>query len=198
MRIYLTLIALVFAFFSCQKEDLESNNRAKLNAMFNGKYEILNSTSKIPVDLNNDGIESTNLLDENSMILFSFIEIIIPFEGDHFLNQNEFVFSEFWPTENELRLQNKEIIEVHKTRFYSLGWDIYCNLLIGEFNDNLSSAIFKENIPDDGKNTLIKLKSIEILTDETIKVSVVRKLYTMNGWVTTEIESLYKKYTTIT
>jgi hypothetical protein len=198
MKIFLPLIALLFVCFSCQKDESDINNRPLLYERFNGKYEILTSFSKTAVDLNNDGIESTNLLDENSMILFSNIVIRIPNEDELFLTEKEFVFSEFWPTENEHRLKNKEIITVYKTRTYSDDYDIYGNTLIGEFNDDLSSATFRKNITDDGKNTLIELKSIDILKDETIKVTVVRKVYTMNGWITTEIESLYKRYTTIT
>ncbi|MDO9554229.1 hypothetical protein [Rhodonellum sp.] len=197
-KILLPLIALLFIFFSCENNELDNNIRPLLNEKFNGKYEILSSISKAAVDLNNDGIESTNLLDENSMILFSTIEIRIPYKDERFFTEKEFVFLEFWPTENEQRLKTNEIITVYNTRFYNFYYDLYGNTLIGEFKDDLSSATFRKNITDDGKNTLIELKSIEILEDETIKVTVVRKLYTMNGWITAEIESLYKRFTPTT
>jgi len=198
MRKFLSLIALLFVFLSCHKNETDIDNRLLLYEKFNGKYEVLSSISKTAVDLNNDGIESTNLLDENSMILFSNIEIRIPHEDELFLKGNEFVFTEFWPTENGHRLKNEEIITVYNSPIYSGDYDIYGNTLIGEFKDDLYSATFRNDIKDDGKNTLIELKSIEILDKETIKVTVVRKLYTLKGWITTEIESLYKRYAVIT
>ncbi len=197
MKIFLPIAALILVFISCRKDESYINLRPLLNEKFNGKYKIVTSISKTAVDLNNDGIESTNLLDENSMILFSTIEIRIPDENELFLTENEFVFSEFWPTENEHRLRNKEIITVYRTPVNSGNYDIYGNMLIGGFNDDLTSATFRLDIQDDGKNTLIELKSFDILEDETIKVTVVRKLYTINGWITTEMESLFKKYTSI-
>jgi hypothetical protein len=178
---------------------MEINNRPLLKERFNGKYELISSNSKQAVDLNNDGIESTNLLDENSVILFSEITIRIPYEDELFLKENEFVFSELWPMENEHRLKEKKILTVYKKRVYSVNYDLYGNVQIGKFNEDLTSAEkFRLDINDDGKNTLVQLKSLNLLEDEIIRVIVVRKLFTKNGWVTTEIESLYKRYSTVT
>ncbi len=197
MKNFLLFIACMFILVSCEKNESEASKRPLLREKFNGKYELISSLSKTSVDLNNDGIESTNLLLENSMILFSEIEIRIPNEPEFFLKDNEFVFCEFWPTENDHRLKNKEVITVYETRVNGLGYDIYGNILIGEFADNLITCTINKllDISDDGKNTLIEIKSIEIMENETIKVTVIRKLYTKNGWVISEIESLYKRYT---
>ena len=197
MKIFLLFIACMFILVSCEKNESEDSKRPLLREKFNGKYELISSLSKTPVDLNNDGIESTNLLLENSMILFSEIEIRIPNESDSYLKDNEFVFCEFWPTENDHRLKNKEVITVYETRVYGSDYDIYGNTLIGVFAENLKNCTINTllDINDDGKNTLIEIKSIDIMENETIKVIVIRKLYTKNGWVISEIESLYKRYT---
>jgi hypothetical protein len=198
MKYFLPLITFLFVFLSCQKDESDVSNRPLLHEKFNGKYELISSGSKTAVDLNNDGIKSMNLLDENSMILFSFIEIRIPTEPELFLKDNEFLFSEFWPTENDTRFTNKEVIAVYKTRVWGYNYDLYCQTFIGRFEEDLRTCTLRTTINDDGKNTLIEIKSIEIVENETIKVTVVRKLYTMNGWVESEIESLYKRYTIIT
>ncbi|MGQ1947493.1 hypothetical protein ACT3CD_10400 [Geofilum sp. OHC36d9] len=191
--IFFHLIIISLVLLSCQEDQTDVNNRPLLKERFNGKYEIISSTSKIAVDLNDDGVESTNLFEENPMILLSKIRIRIPREDELFLYDNEFVLSESWPTENEHRLADKENIIVYDLT----GYDIYGNILIGEFNDSLSSATFRLDLNDDGKNTLVEIKSFDVLEDETVKLIVIRKLYTRNGWTTTEIESFYKRYTVI-
>ena len=193
-KTFFPLIILSFVLLSCQEDQMDINNIPLLKESFNGKYEILSSTSKIAVDLNDDGIESTNLFEENSLTLLSKIEIRIPHEDELFLYDNEFTFCEFWPTENEHRLADKENLVVYD----ALGYDLYLNIFIGKFNDVLSSATFRLDINDDDKNTLVAIKSFDVLEDETIKLIVIRKLYTKNGWTTTEIESCYKKYTVVT
>ena len=197
MKNFLLFIACMFILVSCEKNESEVSKRPLLREKFNGKYELISSLSKTPVDLNNDGIESTNLLVENSMVLSSFIEIRIPNESDSYLKDNEFVFCEFWPTENEHRLKNKEVIPVYETPVFGMGYDIYGNTLIGVFAENLKTCTINKllEISDDGKNTLIEIKSIDIMENETFKVTVIRKLYTKNGWEISEIESLYKRYT---
>ncbi|MFA8436329.1 MAG: hypothetical protein ACEPOZ_17600 [Marinifilaceae bacterium] len=198
MKRVLFLIVCAVVFVGCDKNEVSESNRPLLKDMFNGKYELISSVSEKAVDLNNDGTSSTNLLDENSMILFSSVEIRIPREDDVFLEENEFVFCEFWPTENDHRLVDREVFKVYKTRIYSGDYDIYGNILIGRFEDDLKSGTFQQTCADDGKNTLIELKSIDVIGNETIKVTAIRRLFTMNGWVTTTIESLYKRYTPIT
>ncbi len=198
MRKILLIIVCVVIFVGCDKDEVSTSNKPLLREKFDGIYEIISSVSDKAVDLNNDGYSSKNLLNENSMILFSSIEIMIPAENEFFLKDNAFIFSEFWPTENEHRLKCKEIITVYKTRIYSGGYDIYGNALIGKFADDLNSGTFAKGVDNDGKNTLIAIKSFDIMEDETIKLTVVRMLFTTKGWITTEIESLYKRYTSIT
>ncbi len=200
MRNFSIFIVLICFLVSCNNNQSDTSIRPLLHEKFNGKYELISSFSNIPVDLNNDGSESTNLLLENSMLLFSEIEIRIPNEPDLFIKDNEFVFSEFWPTENEHRLKNKDVIKVYDTPLNTGDYDIYGNILIGVFTDDFRTCTISDyfKIKDDGKNTLIEVKSIDVLENETIRVTVIRKLYTMNGWVLSEIESLYKRYTVAT
>ena len=57
----LSLAALFLAgFTSCSKEDGAEESSTELA----GEYTLVSMTSDVPVDLNNDGIASTNLMDE--------------------------------------------------------------------------------------------------------------------------------------
>lgn len=199
MKKSLSLIACVFALISCEKKESVVSNRPLLYEKFNGKYELVSSFSDKAVDLNNDGIESKNLLDENEMVLESSIEIRIPAENDLVMKDNEFVFTEFWPTENEHRLRVNDVVTEYNSFLSDInGYDIYGNIVIGMFDDELKACTFNKTINDDGKNTLIEIKSIELMENETIKLTVARKLFTKQGWVISEIESVYKRYTIVT
>ncbi|WP_421919729.1 hypothetical protein [Marinifilum sp.] len=182
--------------FACDNSEEFQDNPDYLRDKFNGKYELISSASKKAVDLNNDGNASTNLLDENSMILLSTIEIRIPRVNEIFIENNEFVFNEIWPTENEHRLKNKDLIALSKT--YNGEYDLYGNTSIGKFKDDLKSGTFRNEINNDEKNTLVELKSIDFLNNDKVEVTLIRKLYTINGWVKTQIKSEYKRFSSNT
>lgn len=194
----LFLVACTCVWVSCQKEDPEDNLRSSLYEKFNGKYKLVSSFSNTAVDLNNDGVGSFDLLKECSMVMFSVIEIRMPSYSSYYLKDNEFVFSEFWPTENDSKFTNKSVIPVYTKPVHGPNYDIYAQTLIGKFEKDYKSCTFNTAIQNDGKNTLIKIKSVEMLKDETIKVCVDRKLFTMNGWVKTEVVSIYKRFEVLT
>jgi hypothetical protein len=190
MKKFLPLIACAIILGSCQKEKEEISQIPFLREKFQGNYGIISSYSKIPVDLNNDGVESTNLLTENSLVLFDAELILkIPYTNG---GDNEFVLDEIWPSENEERPRITDVIPVKTVRGNLIGYTAHLNFLYGTFADDFKSASFEILYPDDDGNTLIDFK-VEFLEDETIKAIAKRKLYTSNGWVTTEIESVYKR-----
>ncbi|PCH67117.1 MAG: hypothetical protein COC06_11760 [Bacteroidales bacterium] len=57
-------------FISCNKNEPNENIEQLLKEKFEGRYELISSISEEAVNLNNDGSSSTNLLSENSSILF--------------------------------------------------------------------------------------------------------------------------------
>jgi hypothetical protein len=192
MKKFLPLIACAIILGSCQKEKEEISQIPFLREKFQGNYGIISSYSIIPVDLNNDGVESTNLLTENSLILFD-AELLFRIPGG-FDDDNVFILDEIWPTENDWRPEITEVIPMYENRTSgaATGYSPLINLIDGTFADDFKSASFKILYPDEDRNTLIDI-DFEFLEDETIKAIAKRKLYTSNGWVTTEIESVYKR-----
>ena len=202
MKIGLLITVCTFFFISCNKDDsiqnLELLKLEELKEKYHGKYELISSVSEKAVDLNNDGITSNDLVSENSMILFSTIEMLIPDENDLFLEYNEFCFVEFWATENSSRIKTKEVISTTIPPIHNALYDIYSTISFGRFEDDLKPCKLSQGSQEKWKNTLIESQSLEIGKNETIKVTTIRKLYTMEGWITTKIESKYKRYTIIT
>jgi hypothetical protein len=188
-KVLLITICTVFL-ISCNKN--ESDEKLKqLKEKFHGKYEMISSTSMDAVDLNMDGITSTNLLSENSEISNSGLELRI-------INENGLLFEEKWPVEHITIPQGETFDPSSYHPSYVINYALYINQGLSKFGDDYQSIEFLGEIQQNSTNTLISIESITIEEDETIKVTSIRKLYTMNGWITTKIESRYKRYTIIT
>lgn len=175
---------------SCSKNESDEKLE-QLKEKFHGKYEMISSTSMDAVDLNMDGITSTNLLSENSEISNSGLELRI-------LNENELLFEEKWPVEYITIPRGETIDPSSYHPSYVINYALYINPGLFEFGDDYRSIEFLGEIQQNSTNTLISFESIIIEENETFKVTSIRKLYTMMGWITTKIESRYKRYTIIT
>jgi hypothetical protein len=175
---------------SCNKN--KSNvDIEQLKEKFHGKYEVISSISEDAVDLNMDGTTSTDLLYENPEISNSGLELRI-------LNDNEQLFEEKWPVET-IVIPRGEIFDstsFHPT--YNIYYALYINPSSCRFDDVYKSIQLLDEFQQNSANTLISMESITIEENETIKVITIRKLYTMKGWITTKIETQYKRYTTTT
>jgi hypothetical protein len=175
---------------SCNKNESDEKLE-QLKEKFHGKYEMISSTSMDAVDLNMDGITSTNLLSENPEISNSGLELRI-------LNENEQLFEEKWPVESIVIPQGEIFDSNSYHSSYIINYALYINPSLCRFTDDYQSIELIGEIQQNSTNTLISIESIIIEENETIKVTSVRKLYTMIGWITTKIESRYTRYTIIT
>ena len=138
-----------------------------------------------------DGVFSTNLLNENPVISNSELEVRI-------LVDNKHLFSEMWPVEY-IAMQRGEVFD--STRYhstYSINYAMYHNGGYFEFTNSFKSIQLSGSIVPWTVNTLRSFDSISMEENEIIKVTAVRKLYTLKGWITTKIISRYKRYTIIT
>lgn len=114
MKNFLPLVACVFILVGCQKENEKISQIPFLREKFEGRYGIISSYSKTLVDLNNDGVESTNLLTENSLILFD-AELVITIPQGYDENK-VFLLDEFWPVENDYRPMITQVIPIYENR----------------------------------------------------------------------------------
>lgn len=174
----------------CSKTD--SNDDVEfLKENFHGKYKLISSTSEKAVDLNMDGYSSTDLLSENPIISESELEIRI-----YDVNSN--LFEEKWTMENS-QIPRDEVYDPN--RVYStdgLNYAKYINFFPFEFNENFKSIKLLTEVYKDNVNTLIGIESVIMEEKGFIKVTTTRKLYTKVGWIATQIESRYKRYSKVT
>jgi hypothetical protein len=186
---FLITICLIFL-ISCNKNE-SKEKLEQLIEKFHGKYGVISSVSTKAVDLNMDGSASTDLLSENPEISNSGLELRI-------LNTSNQFFEEKWPVEN-IVIPGGEIFDstiYHPA--YSVYYAIYSNTSSCRIDADYKSIELLEDFQQNPTNTLISVESITIEENEILKVTSIRKLYTMNGWIKTKIESRYKRYTTTT
>lgn len=153
---------------------------------------MISSVSEDALDLNMDGLTSTNLLLENAELSESFIGIrILDSELDYHF------FEEMWPMASS-QVSRNEIYDPKKVYSTdSLSYDSYYNTSTCLFNDDNTSIQLLDDVKKDAVNTLISIEEISVEENEIINVKTLRRLYTIKGWVTTKIESRYKRDTII-
>jgi hypothetical protein len=182
---FLITVCAIFL-ISCNKNG-SNENLEQLKEKFQGKYEVISSFSEDAVDLNMDGITSSDLLSENPEIYNSVLELRI-------INDNEQLFEEKWPIET-IVIPRGEIFDSTKYHpTYSIFYALYSNPISCQFEDDYKSIHLLSDIQQNPTNTLINVVSITIGENETITFKTIRKMYSMNGWIITKIESRYKRF----
>ena len=190
MKIILSIVICAVSFVSCNKIDSEDHLEI-LKDKFHGKYELVSSISKELLDLNMDGIASNDLLSENPQLARSGIEVFI-IDSDHHL------FEEKWATENH-QISRDELFDPNKVyTTEGLYYGMYINMSSFIFNEDFKTIQLLDGVYTNEVNTLISFESVVFEGNEIVKVTTIRKLYTKKGWVTTEIISRYKRFTTLT
>ncbi len=181
------LIFISIILFSCSKN--ESNESIELlKAKFHGKYEMISSISSEPVDLNMDGISSTNLLSENKEILDAGLELLV-------IDVRKNLFEEKWPVEYIFLPKGEKFDSTSYHPSYTINYANYINSAMCQFDENYKSIKLISDFYQNSTNKLIGIESISLEENEIIKVISIRNLYTINGWTKTRIVSKYKRFT---
>jgi len=184
------IILTITLLMSCNSDE-SNENFYQLKEKFHGKYEVISSNSLEPVDLNMDGISSTNLLNENPEILNAGLELRIS-------EDNGNLFEEAWPVEYISMPRGEEFDSTSYHSTYTILYAMHMNGLLCQFDDNFKSINLLGDLQKNSTNKLVSIESITIEEVEIIKVVTIRELYTMNGWITSKIESRYRRFTIIT
>ena len=204
MRIILFTLVLTL-FFGCEEQRIRKHN-SELDERFHGKYEIISSISDVPVDLNMDGTATTDLLSENPLILSAYLEIRINDKKKRIFDNKytkrlidksrKHLFEELWPVESFG-------YDPDTSSFLTVSYINYSewpNIYYFDF-DTETYAVTLESASSttlEPPNTLISMEEVAVEGEELLKVVNTRKLFTYDGWKVVRIESVYRRYTTVT
>lgn len=178
--VYLCLFILLSAFYSCKKEN--SDNKAELISRFEGKYKIVRATSDQAVDLDLNGMSSSDLLFEIANLKNSYLELRLNTQTGKFL------YAQFW--------QNQYVKIWDNIGGNSNVWVDFANQpSIGNFDVDLEGKrllVTSDTVNEDFPLPL----AVNILTENRLKVFMNRKVYTASGWGSIQIEVEYERFTT--
>ena len=173
------VVVLIFLLTGCKKDD----STDEIQKTLNGKYSILSATADKKIDVNFDGVESSDLLKEIATLKESFLELII---RD---NDQSYVFSQFW--QNQYFNTSDENIPI--------AYDP--KVLVNYMNQATVSSF---TINPDGSKLLLDRKvsdasfplpeSVEILKNQDVKITMAKSLYTSSGWQKTSVIVVYHKF----
>ncbi|SHF91435.1 hypothetical protein [Flavisolibacter ginsengisoli] len=163
---------------SCKKSAIAANEDVKaLYERFHGKYKIVNVSSSEAVDLNGDGMASTNLLSEIDLEN-SLLEIRIG---------SEYVFIQTWP-------------EVYLSPGVPDSVIHYANQGVSRyfaFDNAIQQLNVKPENPTVDEVRFPMPESVLIKQGDNIEVTINKRLYTSLGWKIIKVVTLYKRYTMI-
>lgn len=206
-NLFLSVLILI-QIISCKSEDAPPKPTQDIDALyqqFHGKYKIISSVTSEPLDVNLDGISSTNLLTEIEELQtgtltspYSQINIGKPSDKNP---EPSFIFVQNWP-EQFLRMGKGKVwggIEIIPfDPAYTFAYDM--KVVARKFtfsedlkhltviSDNSETAFFKQSLPT----------SVSVLNDGNLVVITNRRIYTSAGVKEVTITTTYERFTRIT
>lgn len=183
--------SVILFLLSCKSDSLPANKDAKqLYQSFHGKYEIISSNASEPIDVNLDGVSSTNLLTELADIPNCHVEIRI---------QGIFLFDQFWPepyfsgiagTGESMPASYDPRITVNYA-MQGVGRQF-------EFDEKVEQILLLPDHPSVNQNRFPRPSSIKLLPGEMVEVTINKTFYTTAGIKNVQVVTLYKRYTMVT
>lgn len=197
----IVLLVLLLFTLSCQKkESIQPKNDVELlYQRFHGKYKIISATSSEPVDVNFDGISSSNLLQEIGELnnYGNFLEIRVKN-----VDKAVFLFTQFWSeqyvytyTGTNPDWNGADTLSYNQK--YSVHYNQQGSGYRFSFADDLSQIIIT---PNEKAHPVrwVKPESAFIEAKDRIRLTNKRRLYTKQGVREVIITTIYERFTSET
>jgi len=176
------------------KDDIEA-----LYQRFHGKYKVVSSTSSQPLDVNFDGVSSTNLLEEILELnnYGAFLELRVKYS-----DRSVFLFNQFWPEQYVHSFKNPNLewngwdaLDYSPT--YNVMYAQQTNPYSFSFNDDLSQIVV---LPHENPNTIRWAKPESVFVEENNRLRIInkRRIYTREGVKEVLITTIYERFTMTT
>jgi len=181
-------------------EIVEAQKVAALQNQFHGKYGIVSSVSNEAVDVNMDGVTSTDLLKEIDVLPSEknhHFDVEVRIYGPNRLSAGPaYIFSQSWP-EQYIRLENEEWTGGPGLNYDpSLRIDFLRQGTARQFH--FSKDLKSLNVlASDNENPYRWVKPESVTVDPSGRLVIVNKrfLYTKNGVKQVSITSVYERFT---
>jgi hypothetical protein len=198
---------LLSAMLGCKKDDplsapeiIEAQKVAALQNQFHGKYQIVSSVSNEAVDVNMDGVTSTDLFQEIDILPSEknyHFDVEVRIYGPNPMSAGPaYIFSQSWP-EQYIRIENEEWTGGPGLNYNpSLRMDFLRQGTSRQFyfSEDLK---FLNVLPGDKENPYRWAIPESVGVDPAGRLVIVNKryLYTKNGVKQVSITSVYERFT---
>jgi hypothetical protein len=206
---YALLLATSLTMLACQNPDplapasttiLPNQDLEALYQRFHGKYQVVSATASQPLDVNLDGVASTNLLKEMAALSenSAFLELRVKYP-----DRSVFLFSQFWPEQyvysftkpGNLHWNGWDMLAYNPA--YSVQYAQQANPYSFSFNDDLSQVMVAPNSNADSTRWA-KPESVLVEANEQLRLVNKRRIYTREGVKEVLITTIYKRFTITT
>ena len=203
MKTVFTLVLLIgIGTLGCKDKDPIVSPNQDIEALyqrFHGKYKVISSTSSEPLDVNFDGISSTNLLQEIADLndYKAFLELRVKYP-----DRSVFLFNQFWPEQYVHSFRNPNMEwngwdPLDYNPAYSVMYAQQTNPYSFSLNDDLSQVIVAPNgNPDTSR--WAKPESVFVEANDRLRLINKRRIYTREGVKEVVITTIYERFTMIT
>ena len=183
--------AIVLFLLACKPDSVPANKDVKkLYQSFHGKYEIISSIASEPLDLNLDGVPSTNLLTELQDIANSRVEIRI---------QESFFFYQIWPEPffSGIGGSGENMPTTYDPRV-TVNYAMQGVGRLFEFDERVKQILLLADGPFINQTRFPRPTSIKLMPDQMVEITINKAFYTSAGIKNVQVVSLYRRYTMVT
>ncbi|REA60067.1 hypothetical protein DSL64_15395 [Dyadobacter luteus] len=205
-RLLLICPILLLAVLGCKKDEavldaeiIEAQKVATLQNQFHGKYGIVSSVSNEAVDINMDGVSSTNLFEEIDVLPSEknyHFDVEVRIYVGNLSAGTAYIFSQAWP-EQYIQVENEEWAG-------GPGLDYHPSLQMSFVRQGTARQFYFSSdrkllhvLPGEKENPYRWVKPESVVVDPAGRLVIVNKryLYTKNGVKQVSITSVYERFT---
>ncbi|MES2874314.1 MAG: hypothetical protein V4708_11365 [Bacteroidota bacterium] len=196
MKKIIPIFAAVLLLIGCDKNEAPKNLKEfnTLHNQFHGKYNIVSSSSNIPIDVNLDGKVSTDLIEEILALKRSFVEIRVRLNDDTDGSYNV-LLSVLWPEQTVS--YNGGLLPLETVSTYNSSFNVNYDLkgISLKCDSKIDSNIRFE--PGQNKYStkyyLSTPSTIKVDKTSRIVVTTNRTVYSSSGLKEVKIITIYQK-----
>ena len=197
--VFILFVLLSFALSGCKDNQelvLEDKRTENLYDQFHGKYRLISSHTSSPIDVDQDGSSSDNLMDEIPEMTNSWLEIrVIP---DSKSKDYDALFCLFWP-EQEIRLDLKTQDPVGYEPNASVAYLLQSTPRYSSIKESEGTISVTREKSDNATARRWSIpEEVVIEGPDQLKVVTEKLLYTKLGWQTVIVTAVYERFVKIT
>lgn len=195
-KVIFSLVLTGFLFGSCSKNKEVSANKQEFEALFqrvHGEYTLISSNADQDLDVNMDGVSSSNMISEFTNLNLNKSEIRVLY--DEQMSSYEAYFNHKWP--DQVLKKNGTIVSAEELSVYTPSVEVlYVSHMVGYQivfqTANILSLVNNSSIPG-GEENFTKPDEVAFDNSGVLSVTIKKRMYTKEGSKLVTIVNKYQR-----